>query len=69
MYVLHYKNLQLYLMLGLKIKEVHLVLEFDQSEHLKPYIKLNTQKRIEAEKDGNKRCKSILKINGQCCIW
>ena len=56
-------------MLGLKIKEVHLVLEFDQSEHLKPYIKLNTQKRIEAEKDGNKRCKSILKINGQCCIW
>ena len=28
--VLHYKNLQIYLRLGLKIKKVHCVLEFDQ---------------------------------------
>ena len=45
-YLLHYKNLQLCLRLGLKIKN-----QFDQSNWLKPYIKLNTQNVIEAEKD------------------
>ena len=30
-YVLHYRNLQLYLNLSLKIKKVHQVLEFDHS--------------------------------------
>ena len=48
-YVLHYRNLQLYLNLGFKLKKVHRVLEFDQSPWLKQYIDFNTQKRTHAK--------------------
>ena len=46
-YVLHYENLQLYLWLGLKLTKLHCVLEFNQSQWLKPSVKFNTQKRTE----------------------
>ena len=47
--MLHYRNLNLYTDLGLKVKKVHGVLEFNQSPWLRQYIVFNTQKRIQAE--------------------
>ena len=48
-YVLHYRNLQLYTDLGLKLKKVRRVLEFNQSSWLKQYIDFDTQKRTQAK--------------------
>ena len=53
-YVIHYENLKLYLRLGLKLKKIHHILEFNQSQWLKQHVDFNTQKRIEAEKMGTK---------------
>ena len=48
-YVVHYKNLQLYLKLGLKLKKIHRILEFDEKPWMEPYIRLNTELRKEAK--------------------
>ena len=48
-YVLHYRNLQLYTNLGLEVKKVHRVLEFNQSLWIKQYINFNTRKRTQAK--------------------
>ena len=61
-YVIHYQNLQLYLKLGLKLKKIHRVLEFNQSQWLKPYLELNTKKRIETRKNGDKDGKTLYKL-------
>ena len=53
-YVVHYRNLQLYLSLGLRLSKVHKVLQFNQSPWMTPYIHKNTQLRTQAKNDFEK---------------
>ena len=47
-HVLHYKNLQFFLSLGIKVTKVNRILKFKQLDWLKTYIDFNTYKRKNA---------------------
>ena len=54
--------MKILLKIRIKAKNIHHVLEFNQSQWLKQYDKFNTKKRIEAEKIGDKDGKTLYKL-------
>ena len=54
-YVLHYRNRQLYLSLGMRLTTIHRILKFKQSDWMKKYFDFNTEKRMNATNDFEKR--------------
>lgn len=62
-YVLHYRNLQLYLDLGMQIKEIHKILEFRQEAWMKPYIELNTEMRKKATSTFQKNFYKLMNVS------
>ena len=47
-YVLHYRNLQLYLSLGMKLTKIRRVLKLKQFDWMEEYIDFRTEKRMNA---------------------
>ena len=64
-YAVHYKNLQYYLSLGMKLVKIHRILSFKQSNFLKKYVDFNTKKRQESSCEFDKNFFKLM-IN---CIY
>ena len=53
-YLVHYRNLQLHLFLGMKLTKIDRALQFKQSNWMKKYIDFSTKKRMSATNDFEK---------------
>ena len=58
-YVVHYRTLQLYKSLGMKVVNIHRVFKFKQSDWLAKFVHFNTEKRMHA---ANKFEESFFKL-------
>jgi hypothetical protein len=65
-YVVHYRNLKLYLSLGMRLTMIHRVMTFKQQPWLKTYIDFNTQKRKMAN---NEFEKDFFQTHEQRRVW
>ena len=53
-YVIYYRNLQQCLEIRMKLKIIHRILKFKQSDWMRPYIDFNTQKRTISNNEADK---------------
>ena len=60
--IVHYKNLEYYLKLGINLIKIHRILSFKQKNWLKVFTDFNTKKRQESNDEFNKNCISFLMI-------
>ena len=59
-YLLHYRNLQLYMSLGMRLAKVHRALRFDLNPWMEPYIWMNTELRKKATSDFKKELYKLM---------
>lgn len=61
-YTTHYRLLQLYLQIGVRLTKLHRVIKFKQAPIMSDYVRMNTKLRIEAKADHNDAMVALCKL-------